>query len=87
MASCININPDGTLYQTGEAMADCSGYVLLDAVEYTDLPTLQSIFAMPVAEDVAKLWVTGFSLPLVVYLVAWGFGVVINWFKPEHENC
>ena len=86
MASCVSFDSSGVLYQTGESVADCTGYLLLDASEYSDFPTLQSIFQIPLAEDLAQLWAVGFSLPVIIYLSAWGLGVVINWFRPSHDK-
>ena len=85
MASCVNFDALGNLFQTGDPIASCSGFVLLDSTEFTDFPTLQSIFNMPLAADLSQLWMVGFSLPIIIYLTAWGFGVVINWFKPINE--
>lgn len=42
---------------------------------------LTQIFSMPASPDVATAWMLGFSLPMICYLAAWGFGVVINMFK------
>lgn len=86
MAICVGFSPTGELIQSAQSIADCTGYVLMDAIEYSETPTLQSIFAQPIAADLAELWMVGFSLPIIVYLSAWAFGVVINWFKPQPED-
>lgn len=42
---------------------------------------LSDIFSMPASPDVQTAWLIGFTLPLAMYLVAWGYGVVINMFR------
>lgn len=43
--------------------------------------TLSNIFSLPAATpDVATVWMLGFSLPVICYLAAWGFGIVVNMF-------
>lgn len=46
--------------------------------------TLSKIFSMPAVSDVATAWTIAFTLPLILWLTAWGFGVVINMFKHDH---
>lgn len=46
--------------------------------------TLSRIFSMPAVPDVATAWSIAFTLPLILWLTAWGFGVVINMFKDHH---
>lgn len=43
--------------------------------------TLSDIFSVPASPDVATVWMFGFSLPIICYLAAWGFGIVVNMFK------
>ena len=47
--------------------------------------TLSDIFSLPVSPDLATVWMLGFSLPLILWLVAWGFGVVINMFRDDRR--
>jgi hypothetical protein len=48
-------------------------------------PTLMDIFTIPVAGDLQQMWMLGFGLPVIAYLAAWGYGVVINWFNENHH--
>ncbi|MBT9097761.1 hypothetical protein KFZ76_08580 [Methylovulum psychrotolerans] len=64
-----------------KSIEDCTGFVLLSADEYTNLPTLVDIFAMPLADDLQQMFEMGFVLPLLAYLTAWAYAVVINWFN------
>ncbi|MDD4979597.1 MAG: hypothetical protein PHI29_13305 [Gallionella sp.] len=42
---------------------------------------LSQIFAMPKTLDIGTSWMLGFSTPVIIYLVSWGYGVVINSFR------
>ena len=85
-ATCAKTNVDGYLYLSTDALAECSGHVVMDAAEYSQVPTLQAIFAMPEIEKAGAIWLAGFSLPMITYLAAWGFGVVINFFNSDKER-
>lgn len=47
--------------------------------------TLAEIFSQPVAADLAQAWMLGFGLPMTLYLVAWGYGAVLNFINPKQE--
>lgn len=84
MALCIVVNETGGLQQsTTQTIDTCTTYVLSTAQEYQSLPTLTDIFTMPIAADLQQMWMLGFSMPIIAYLTAWGYGVVINWFKEK----
>lgn len=85
-ATCVTQDAFGNLQATSDPLSECTGWALMDVTEYTEVPTLHQIFAMPELEDAGAIWLAGFSLPMIVYLVAWGFGVVVNFFKPENER-
>lgn len=82
MAACV-IETAGVLTLTTDSISTCTGYVLLDALEYSDYPTLSNIFAMPLSTDLAEMWAVGFSLPLIVYLSAWALGTVVNFINSK----
>jgi hypothetical protein len=68
--------------------SDCpaSSYIAASASSFSDLPTLISIFTVPVAEDLQQMWMTGFALPIICYLTAWAYQSLISWFeKGEHH--
>ncbi|PPD46036.1 MAG: hypothetical protein CTY16_09535 [Methylobacter sp.] len=90
MATCVKSvrDPSDTfdlLQATTTTLESCTDYVLLTASEFTGLPTLTDIFAMPVAGDLQQMWMLGFGLPVIAYLTAWAFGVVINWFSDKEH--
>lgn len=78
-ASCAVVDAVGAVTVTATPVAECTGFVLLDAGEYSEMPTLSSLFAVPLASDLQSMWMAGFSLPLIVYLVAWAYQTVINF--------
>lgn len=86
MALCVVVENSGAIKQsTTQTIDTCTTYVLYAAQDYADLPTLTDIFTMPLAEDLSQMWMLGFSMPIIAYLTAWGYGVVINWFNEKHR--
>lgn len=51
----------------------------------TWLSDLSRVFNVPAAADITQAWMIAFTLPLILWLTAWGFGVVVNMFKHEHD--
>lgn len=80
MALCVAVNGT-TLEVIGNYSEACAGYALMTAQEYASTPTLATLFATPDAESVQQAFMAGLSLPLILWLVAWGFGIVVNWFN------
>ena len=83
MALCVVVDTAGLVHATVDSISTCTGYVLLDVLEYSEYPRLSAIFAMPLNTDLAKIWAVGFSLPLVVYLSAWALGTVVNFINEK----
>ena len=91
-AYCVEAIPPAIgspVFFTGLDPNACNGGVVLTPEEFATItasPTLQDIFSIPLASDLAQLWLVGFSLPLILYLTAWGYGVVVNFFNPDKER-
>jgi len=85
-ATCVVAMADDSLRLSTTPLAECTGYVLMDSSEYSQVPTLQALFAWPESDQMVAAWMAGFTLPMVCYLAAWGFGTVVNFFKPENER-
>lgn len=80
MALCIA--PVGsTLEVLGEYTDACAGYALMTAQEYAATPTLAALFAQPDAGSIQQAYMAGLSLPLILWLVAWGFGTVVSFIN------
>lgn len=76
-AQCVQIDSSNFLVASYIPLDQCTSYVLLDAADWGG----SSIWAVPAVADVSAIWALAFSLPLIVYLMAWSCGVVINMFK------
>ena len=81
MAICVEVGAGGVLQQSANSIDECTTYALLSAAEYVDVPTLTDIFTIPMTDDLQTMFELGFGLPMIAYLTAWGYGVVINWFN------
>jgi len=78
---CIHAN--ATAFSIVDTVAECiaidpQAYTVLSAASIADQPSMQDIFAIPLAEDMVQMWSLGFGLPMICYLSAWGFGVLLN---------
>lgn len=85
MALCVAVS-GSSLQVAGEYTTDCAGYALMTATEYADTPTLAALFAQPDAEAIQSAFSAGLSLPLILWLVSWGFGVVVNFINERHNT-
>ena len=80
MATCVIVDPvTGVLSATSTPLDSCTSYVLMDASTYTSLPTLVDVFTIPLQTDLQAMWMTGFALPVIVYLSAWAYQSVISF--------
>ncbi|URL60171.1 hypothetical protein IM816_08880 [Luteibacter flocculans] len=83
MAVCVTLNTDGTLATTGQAVSECSGYVLVSGTEYGVYQVVQDALSAPTPE-VAAGWFAGpFVLVLTLHLVARNVGAVASFF--DHQ--
>ena len=81
MALCVSLQIDGTLAPTGQAVGECTGYVLVSSAEYGVYQAVNQAFATPTPE-LAMGWFVG-SLGAVMfwYMVARMAGSVANFFS------
>ncbi len=80
MATCVIVDPvTGVLSATSTPLDSCTSYVLMDASTYTSLPTLVDVFTIPLQTDLQAMWMTGFALPVIVYLSSWAYQSVISF--------
>ena len=84
MAICVVLNGT-TLEVAGEFSEACAGFALMSAQEYQSVPTLATLFAIPEPASVQAAFMAGISLPLILWLTSWGFGVVVNWFNDRTD--
>lgn len=72
---------NGEVTQAPDGSPLCSG----DWVYHAGV-TIEQLFNFPLSEDLNQAWLLGFGLPMICYLVCWGYGVVVNFFKPQNEE-
>lgn len=83
MAICVE--QTGQVLQVAIAQVQpCPQYVLMTGQEFTSLPSLAEVFAMPLATDLQQMWLIGFSLPIILYLASWAFQTVIDFISQDH---
>lgn len=80
MALCVALQGDGTLAPTGQAVADCTGYLLVTPGEYAWLDIMQQALGAPSPEEAAALVAAGFGSILIFYVVARICGAVVSMF-------
>lgn len=85
MAICVEL-AGTTLTAVGDYSEACAGYALISAQEFASTPTLAALFAQPDPATIQQAFMAGFSLPLILWLSAWGFGVVVNWFNSRVDH-
>jgi len=85
MALCVEL-VGNALEAVGQFSAACQGYALMTADEYATTPTLAAIFATPTSEEIQAAFKYGFSFPVFLWLIAWGFGTVINFVNDRADK-
>lgn len=76
-ALCVNIDSNGFVVSTTTPVNQCTSYVLLDSSDWGS----STVWAIPPVGDVAAIWGLAFSVPLIVFLMAWSLGVILKMFK------
>ncbi|MDF4004076.1 hypothetical protein P3W33_11800 [Luteibacter sp. PPL552] len=80
MAICVTLNNDGTLATTGQAVSECSGYVLVSGSEYGVYQVVQDALSMPTPDQAAE-WFSGpFVLVVTLFVISRCIGHVANFF-------
>ena len=81
MATCVQLNADGTLTPTGEPVESCTGYVLVSGSEYSLYQAVNTAFAYPTS-DVAESWFFGaWGAVMVMFIAGRCVGAVLSMFK------
>jgi hypothetical protein len=81
MALCVALQADGTLLPTGEAVGECTGYVLVSSAEYGVYQVVQDAMAVPTPEQASGWFVGGFGAVMLFYVVGRMAGGVVSMFK------
>lgn len=83
---CIANSP--IFYSTAEYTAVATQLSALQgsaSAASTSSLTVAELFAVPSSPDLATIFMQGFSLPLICYLVAWAYGLLISFIGENHE--
>lgn len=81
MALCVALQADGTLAPTGQAMADCSGYVLGSPVDVWLTDLVAQALAVPSAEVLAGCWFATFALVMTCYVASRQIGTLVSFVR------
>lgn len=86
MASCLRVTRSGTLkIDSSVTLKDCTGYVVLDSVEYQTYVSQQTFYDTPDTTALAVTFSFAFTLPLLIFLVSWAYQSVINFAIFDHH--
>ena len=53
--------------------------------ETTFLQLMADIFSTPTTPEIQTAFMAGFSIPMITYLAAWGYGVVIRFASRDRD--
>lgn len=82
MAQCAQITDSGLVQFLNVPLDQCKSLLLLDGTDYASLQTAANIWSMDPVQF-AQAFGFGFGLVLTCFLVAYGWGVLINMFEKE----
>ncbi|MBJ92451.1 MAG: hypothetical protein CL577_07595 [Alteromonadaceae bacterium] len=85
MALCAVPDATGALIVTEATVENCTGFILLESSD--SLHFINQLFDpnFLTEADYSLLFQLGVSMPVMAYLVAWGFQVVINFLSQRDE--
>lgn len=81
MALCVTLNSDGTLTATGQAVSECTGYVMVSSSEYGVYQAVQDAFAVPTPDQASAWFVAAWGAVVVMFIVSRWVGSVVAMFK------
>lgn len=81
---CIDPKPTGGYRRTiitDPINCPDTGFIAESSTSFQQTPTLFDLFSIPLATDLNQMFMYGLFIPLLAYMTAWGYGIVINWFN------
>jgi hypothetical protein len=51
----------------------------------TNQPTIQDLFTVPLSSDLNQVFMCGFGLPVLCYLVSWAYQICIDMFNDKNH--
>ncbi|NMV38268.1 hypothetical protein HGR00_10160 [Ralstonia insidiosa] len=82
MAQCVVIQ-NGAMSFTTDPPQSCSGYLLLQPSEYSNVMALSGAFTYPSASDFAAAFTAGFQWPVFFFIVAMLVSKVASFFDRD----
>lgn len=76
-AMCASVDAQNALIVNTTPVGECTGLVVL-AIE--DWPGA-SVWAMPSTDQMMSVWLAGFSVPMVLFLISWAIGRIVHIFR------
>lgn len=68
------------------AAIDPAAFIATSVTKLATESTLSDIFSIPVTADLQTMWKLGFELPVLCYLVAWGYQTVIEFIDSRRPH-
>jgi hypothetical protein len=81
MSICATINEFNQVIANATPIAECTGFILQDSVDYL----ANSFFQIPDSDTLKGFWFAGFVLPMTAHMVAWAAGSLANFFNKDHH--
>jgi len=85
MSTCVVLNADGTLSQTGQSAGECSGYVLVSSAEHAQMQVLADLFSWPAPEVVSGWFAAAMTFVLVMNAAGYVVGAVVKMVSTERD--
>lgn len=77
-AVCVHVDTAGYLVPSLDPMAECTGFALLDSSEWL---LSGAMWTLPSYNDLAYVWLAGFSIPVTLFLISWCIGSLLSFFR------
>lgn len=77
-AVCVHVDASGYLVPSVAPMAECTGFALLDSSEWL---LSGAMWTLPSYNDLAYVWLAGFSIPVTLFLISWCIGSLLSFFR------
>lgn len=79
-AQCFTVGTSGELIAQAVPPSECTGFVLMDKVDYMQAQSAMDLWAIDPAA-LSQVFFVSFSLVITSYLVSWGFGELLSFIE------
>ena len=81
MAICVQLQPDGTLVPTGEAVSECTAYVLASGSEFGVYEAVNTALTTPTSDVVSSWFFGAWGAVMVAFIAGRCVGAVLSMFE------